>query len=310
MRVLVLDTDYTSYEKLLAELSLPLDVTASDDPAAVTHLAGECRAWLGAPDLIARLLPQVKAPDWVQSSWSGITPLLAPGLPRNYRLARAVDVFGQFIGEFVLSYLLAHERRLFERAALQQARQWNGREPGTLAGRHLLMVGCGNIGVAIGRFLEPFNMVLSGVARTPRHIPPFGDVRGLKDLARSVATADYVISLLPDTSETRDLYDAAMFASFKQGAVFMNVGRGPAVVDEDLVASLRNGHLGGAVLDVCRQEPLPADHPFWTTDNLILTGHTAGPSAPEGVTSLFATNLALHQAGQALRGQIDFNAEY
>ena len=133
---------------------------------------------------------------------------------------------------------------------------------------------------------------------------------GLDQLGRLVGEVDYVINLLPNTPDTHDLYDAALFKQFKPTGLFINVGRGVAVVDADLVDALKEGHLAGAVIDVCRQEPLPQRHPFWTAWGLLLTGHSSAPTSPPMMVELFVQNLRAYQAKQALRGEVDFERGY
>jgi phosphoglycerate dehydrogenase-like enzyme len=125
-----------------------------------------------------------------------------------------------------------------------------------------------------------------------------------------VGQADYVINLLPNTPHTQDLYNAALFAQFNPEALFVNAGRGVAVVDADLVEALKLGHLAGAVIDVCRQEPLPQQHPFWTAWGLLLTGHSAAPTSPSAMVGMFVENLRAYQAEQPLRGEVDFQRGY
>lgn len=119
-----------------------------------------------------------------------------------------------------------------------------------------------------------------------------------------------MINLLPNTPSTHDLYDAALFKQFKSTGLFINVGRGVAVVDADLVEALKEGHLAGAVIDVCRQEPLPQRHPFWTAWGLLLTGHSSAPTSPELMVELFVQNLRAYEAKEALRGEVDFERGY
>ena len=92
--------------------------------------------------------------------------------------------------------------------------------------------------------------------------------------------------------------------------MLINAGRGTAVVDEDLVAALASGGLAAAVIDVCREEPLPAGHPFWTATNLTLTGHSAAPTLPHLLVELFLANLQRYRAGVELQGLVDFARGY
>lgn len=310
MRVLIAEQDYSLYAQLLQQAAPELQVHTSGDSAQLAQLAADCPVWLGQPDLLATLLRQGHTPQWVQSTWAGITPLLAEGLGRDYRLSRAVGIFGQVMAEYVLTYMLGHEREVMARLVSQVERKWDNRTGQSLVGRKVLIVGAGDIGQTVAQFLQPFGVELYAIASSAREQAPFTEVATLNDLPRLVTQMDYVINLLPNTPETHDLYDAELFALFNPNAVFINAGRGVAVVDADLVEALRLGHLAGAIIDVCRQEPLPAKHPFWTAWGLLLTGHSSAPTSPPMMVQLFIDNLHAYQAGEPLRGEVDFERGY
>ncbi|UXH38873.1 D-2-hydroxyacid dehydrogenase [Pseudomonas promysalinigenes] len=310
MRVLIAEHDHARYTSLLRQVMPELQVLTSGDSAELARQAPDCPVWLGQPDLLASLLRQGHKPQWVQSTWAGITPLLAEGLPRDYRLSRAVGIFGQVMAEYMLTYMLGHEREVLSRLVSQVERRWDDRPGRTLEGRKALIVGTGDIGQRVAEFLVPFGVSLYGIASSAREQAPFIEVAGLADLPRMVGEVDYVLNLLPDTPATHDLYDAALLRCFKPTALFINAGRGAAVVDADLVEALKQGHLAGAVIDVCRQEPLPQRHPFWTAWGLLLTGHSSAPTSPGAMVRLFADNLQAYAQGQALRGEVDFARGY
>ena len=310
MRVLIAEHDHAVYAQLLSQQAPELQVLTSGDSAELANLAADCPVWLGQPDLLANLLRQGHAPQWMQSTWAGITPLLAKDLPTDYALTRAVGIFGQVMAEYVLCHLLTHERQLFAALASQVEQRWDNRLPRSLAGRKVLIVGTGDIGLSVAQFLAPFGIELLGIASRPRNLPPFRRVAGLDELPSLVGEADYLINLLPDTPATRDIYDAALFAACKPSALFINAGRGVAVVDQARVSALEQGQLAGAVIDVCREEPLPAGHPFWDAPRLLLTGHSSAPTDPRLLVQLFVDNLARWQAGHALRGHVDFVRGY
>ena len=310
MRVLIAEQDYSLYAQLLQQAAPELQVHTSGDSAQLAQLAADCPVWLGQPDLMATLLRQGHTPQWLQSTWAGITPLLAEGLGRDYRLSRAVGIFGQVMAEYVLTYMLGHEREVMARLVSQVERKWDNRTGQSLVGRKVLIVGAGDIGQTVAQFLQPFGVELFAIASSAREQAPFTEVATLSDLPRLVTQMDYVINLLPNTPETHDLYDAELFALFNPNAVFINAGRGVAVVDADLVEALRLGHLAGAIIDVCRQEPLPAKHPFWTAWGLLLTGHSSAPTSPPMMVQLFIDNLRAYQAGEPLRGEVDFARGY
>ncbi|GGK52131.1 Phosphoglycerate dehydrogenase [Pseudomonas koreensis] len=310
MRVLIAEHDHAVYARLLRQAAPELEVLTSGDSAELARQAADCPVWLGQPDLLATLLRQGHQPQWLQSTWAGITPLLADGLRRDYRLTRAVGIFGQVMAEYVLTYMLGHEREVLARLVSQVERKWDNRTGQSLVGRKVLIVGTGDIGQSVAQFLLPFGVELYGIASSAREQAPFVEVGAMADLPRLVGEVDYVVNLLPNTAHTHDIYDAALFKQFKPTGLFINVGRGVAVVDADLVEALKEGHLAGAVIDVCRQEPLPQRHPFWTAWGLLLTGHSSAPTSPALMVQLFVENLKAYQAGEALRGEVDFARGY
>lgn len=310
MRVMIAEHDHARYAELLRAAAPELEVLTSGDSAELARQASHCPVWLGQPDLLASLLRQGHKPGWVQSTWAGITPLLAQGLRRDYRLTRAVGIFGQVMAEYMLTYMLGHEREVLSRLVSQVERRWDDRPGRTLEGRKVLIVGTGDIGQRVAEFLQPFGVVLYGVASRARQQAPFVEVAELADLPRMVGQVDYVLNLLPDTPATHDLYDATLFRCFQPSALFVNAGRGAAVVDADLVEALKQGHLAGAVIDVCRQEPLPRQHPFWTAWGLLLTGHSSAPTSPAAMVRLFVENARAYATGQGLRGEVDFARGY
>src|SRR3990167_6334225 len=263
MRLLVADAAHGAYAELLTAAAADLQLCVSSDPAELAAWAASCPLWLGPPDLLVGLLRQGFKPDWLQSTWAGINPLLAADLPRDYRLSRASGIFGPLMAEYLLTYVLAHERHLLARLASQARQQ-----------------------------------------------VPFAQVVGLSQLAEQAAHADYLVNLLPDTPATTNMFDARLLAQLKPSALFIKAGRGAAVVDADLIAALEAGQLAGPVLDVCREEPLPLDHPFWSTPRLLLTGHSAAPTLPAPMVQLFLRNLQAYRAGQPLQGEVTFSRGY
>jgi phosphoglycerate dehydrogenase-like enzyme len=310
MRLLIAEQQYSAYAALLQQAEPTLELCVGSTLEQLSPHAASCELWLGQPDLLAELLRAGFTPRWLQSTWAGITPLLAAELPRDYCLTRAVGIFGQLMAEYLLTYMLAHERQLLERQASQQARHWDGRAAQGLAGRRVVLVGVGEIGSEVAQLFSAFKLQLFGVASRPREQAPFQSVQGLAQLQQLAAQADYLINLLPDTPTTHNLFDAQLFAQLPAHALFINAGRGAAVVDTDLVSALRSGALGAAVIDVCRQEPLPTSHAFWTAPRLMLTGHSAAATLPAPMVELFVHNLRALRAGTPLRGQVDFTRGY
>lgn len=134
MRVLIAEHDHARYAEILRAAAPELEVLTSGDSAELARQAPQCPVWLGQPDLLASLLRQGHKPGWMQSTWAGITPLLAEGLPRDYRLTRAVGIFGQVMAEYMLTYMLGHEREVLSRLVSQVERRWDDRPGGPWKG--------------------------------------------------------------------------------------------------------------------------------------------------------------------------------
>jgi phosphoglycerate dehydrogenase-like enzyme len=252
---------------------------------------------------VAALAPRLR---WVQGVGAGVSQLISAGLPTTrVRLTTAAGVNSVAIAEFVLARILQIAKRFPEIDRLQVSRVWQPSYGSQLAGRHLTVIGLGAIGRRVARLGRAFGMTVTGVRRSAVVGERDPDVDFLlgpsSGLDAAVGAADYVVAAVPETPENRDMFDAKFFAAMPAGAVFVNVGRGSAVVEDDLVAALSN-HLRAAALDVVRQEPLPADAPLWAVPNLLISPHSA--AAPDqhwnNVFALFADNLRRYLQGEPL----------
>lgn len=311
--ILIVDKRADHYAELIAG-ALPqarISVFASPEDSGLAQAAAESPVWLASASYAARALARgVTVPAWLQTTSAGVEPLFAPGLPRPQRASRAVDVFGQLMAEYVLTYLLAWRRHVFTWAGAQRQEVWEGPEPGSLRGLRIVMAGAGVIGQEVASLLAPFGVCVRGVARQARPVAGFDHIYAQADLLEAAAWAEVVINVLPETPETQDLFDARFFAAMPAGGLFINAGRGTAVQDMDLVHALESGHLGAAAIDVCRTEPLPAAHPFWRVPRLWLTGHSAAPTLPVLLAPLFLDNLQRWERGEPLRGELHFERGY
>ena len=260
---------------------------------------------LGAPDLVAEVLPRADDVTWVQSTWAGARPLVSALADRQDVVLTGVKgVFGPQMAEFVFGYLLGIHQRLLERAAAQQERRWATLPPRQLTGKLLGILGVGDIGGRIAATGRHFGMRVRGLTRS-------GVAEGVHESFapnEKLAFAnrlDVLVAVLPDTPETTGFVDAEMLEQLAPGAVFVNVGRGATVDEDALVRALRRGHPAWAVLDVFHEEPLPEDHPLWELDNAYLTFHTAALSTPEDIVPVFLENLRRWSEGAPLLYRMD-----
>lgn len=304
--VLLTDPDSAELLALIRQGHAGLPLRTRDDIDA--HV--ECDVWLGSPEHVIELLGRGLRPRWVQLTWAGVTPMLDPRVPRGYQLTRAGEVFGASMLEYVLHHMLAHAWKAADYPFAQSRFSWRPASSQRLSGKRVLIAGLGSIGAHIASGLNALGMRVSGIQRSPRTTANVELVGSLDDLIPLAAQADYVINVLPDTPRTHDLFDSAFFGALPANALFINIGRGNAVVDQALVHALEQGQLAGAVLDVFRKEPLPPSHQFWVTPNLVLTPHIAGPTDPVAMIDFFLRNLRKYQSGQPLDGQVGFERGY
>lgn len=263
----------------------------------------------GTPDMIASVIDDLPQVEWVQSMWAGVRPLL-DGPRSDYVLTGVKGVFGPLMAEYVAGYLLAHELRVVERWKRQRRHAWYERPSGTLRGKRAGIMGTGSIGCDIADMLVKLDLRVLGLNRSGRPCEPFERVFAAADLHTFLRELDYLITVLPDTPQTRHILDDAALNGLPPHALLVNVGRGSAVDTAALIDALENKRLGGAVLDVFEDEPLPADSPVWNAPGLIVTGHVAAPSLPDQITPIFLDNYERFCSGQPLRHRIDFERGY
>jgi phosphoglycerate dehydrogenase-like enzyme len=313
-RLLILARRASDYRRLVDAARLPdLEVTSTSDLAEATPRAADFDLVFGEPSLLRPLLPSLTALRWAQVTWAGVEPLLDPSLRRDYTLTNARGVFGGLMSEYVFGYLLAHERRLLEKHAAQLAGRWDPTPPGSLRGKQLGLLGVGTIGAALARTAKHFGMRVKGFTRTSEDSADV-DTYFHGSLAEKreafAGDLDYLVSIMPATGATRLVVDGALLAALPRRAVFVNPGRGGTVDEAALARALSDGTIAGAILDVFQQEPLPPDHVFWKTPNLLITAHTAALSFPEDITPVFVDNYQRLLRGEALRYQVDFERGY
>jgi phosphoglycerate dehydrogenase-like enzyme len=286
--------------------------------AAVTDRAFDVVAEL-APDTVdVRRLPDgldaaaFILPDWtdgealealprlgrlrVVQALSAGTDWIEARVPPWATLCNARGARDAAVAEWVVGALLGDAYGQF---AAARSRRWSDAVPRELQGATVLIVGFGSIGREVERHLEPFGVTVIGVARHARD-----GVHSVAELPYLVGQADAVVVLAPLTSETTGLVDAALLGRMRDGALFVNAGRGGVVDTAALVAELRSGRLR-AVLDVVDPEPLPDEHPLWDLA-LAITPHNAGDSvaADERAVRFGAEQLVRFARGEPLRNVV------
>lgn len=259
--------------------------------------------------LVRKLGDRVSHLEWIHAASAGVDAILTPEVVSSpCVVTNARGVFERPIAEWCMGVLLAFAKDLPRTLELQRARTWHHRETRPVAGRHLLVVGAGAIGSEIGRLGAAMGLDPRGLASTERDgHPVFGHLYGADDLHTQLAWADDVVISTPLTDATRGMFDKAAFTALRPGATLVNIGRGPVVDEGALLDALRDGTVSAAALDVFDQEPLPADHPFWGMDQVIVSPHMSGDDQGwvEALGRQFTENFSRWRRGEPLHNVID-----
>lgn len=310
-RLLILTTDADDYSSLLRDSHLHdleiLSCSRAEDAREIVH---NCTIVLGEPAMVATVLGHASSLRWVQSTFAGIEPLCEKGLRRDYILTGVKGIFGPLMSEYVFAYVLALERHLFETRENQQNKSWVDMPFRTLRILTMGVCGLGSVGERIAKTAAHFGMRVLGFKRAPASCPYVEKVYTGSSLGEFLESLDYLVLALPRTPDTNRLIDSAALSKMKPSAVLINVGRGNAIVESDLVNALRDGTIRAAVLDVFEHEPLPPDSPLWELPNAFITPHNSAPSFPEDIVQVFCDNYRRFLENQPLHYVVDFERGY
>ena len=291
-------------------------VTVAERVSEAFAIAPRCEVVLGV--MPPKLFDVCKALRWVHATASGVDGFLYSAFrDSDVVLTGEKGLVGGHLADHGFGLLLAFTRRIAAAIRLGPA-AWEVREDMRrqeieLEGLVMGMVGFGGTGRAMARRAVAFGMHCLAVDEMPGPGVD-GDVEVWPStrLHEMLGSADVVAICCPLTEATRALFDDAAFAAMKPGAILVNVTRGEVVDGEALVRALESGRLGGAALDVTPLEPLPADHPLWRFENVVMTPHTAGASQHRARRNLerFCENLRRYRSGEDLLGVVDKQAGF
>jgi glyoxylate/hydroxypyruvate reductase A len=268
------------WRSLLAAEMPDLDVRVWPDAGDAADI--DVAAVAGIPRGKLKEFPNLRL---IVSLTAGVDMLIGdPELP-NVPLVRAADADGDaMIDEFALLHVLRHHRDLPTLALAQQRNEWLRLKPKHTHERPVGVMGLGAIGLSVARTLAKYGFDVAGWVRSPRTVEGITIFHGREQLPAFLKRSEIVVNVLPLTSETREILNAATFAQMPKDAAVINIGRGPHVNEADLMAALDSGHLGSATLDVFPVEPLPGDSPLWRHPKITVTPHVS--------RRIFPSNLA------------------
>jgi len=261
---------------------------------------------------------RAKKVQWIHSLSAGVEKILIPELVESpVPLTNARGVFKRSLAEFVvlgMLYFYKHVRRLVES---QRKHQWDDFLVDWLPGKIMGVVGYGEIGRQCAILAKALGVKIYATRRKPElsaDDPILDRVFPANELPQMLKEVDVVVAAAPLTPETRHMLGEPEFRMMKPSAIVMNVGRGPVIDEGALVQALREKRVAGAALDVFEHEPLPADHPFWEMENVLISPHctdrTREPDWLDLSAQCFVENFRRYTKGEPLTNVVDKKAGY
>ena len=303
-------TFYEGWPEKLKAMIPDIEVQVSNSAEEALSYIEEADATFG--NVVPELFDRAKKLRWIGG------PMAGP--PAGYYHQALIDsdvlvtnsrgLFGDFIAAHIMAFVLAFARRLHEYFPLQLQRTWRpGARNTYLPEATAVLVGVGGIGSETARLCAEFGITVIGVDARQTEAPPgVAELHPPEALPDVLHRGDFVIVTVPETPETQGMFNADVFRAMKPSAYFINIGRGATVVLDDLKKALDEGEIAGAGLDVFQIEPLPSDHPLWTTPGVLITPHVAALDEPyltDRRMELFMDNSVRFNEGRALRNVVD-----
>jgi phosphoglycerate dehydrogenase-like enzyme len=259
------------------------------------------------------LLPAMPKLRWAQAMTAGVEGWIGlPDLPENLALTCARGTHRESMPENIIGALFYVAKPYAAAVENQKHSRWVQIVPQPLTGKTLGILGLGAIGQEVARIAAVLGMRVIGTRRRPEPMADVAEVLPADRTPEVLAQSDFLLLLLPATQQTTNFINAERLGMMKSSAWLLNFGRGHLIQDDDLIDAVKAKKIAGAVLDVYRQEPLPAEHPFWTTEGIIVLPHIGGPHPQRDriVARLFVDNLGRFLDGKPLKEVVDRKAGY
>lgn len=285
--------------------SYALDQKVPDDIAARAEMLVGWR-----PGSYLKQMPRLRA---VQAMTAGVEAWLAsPELRPDITLCCARGTHRESMPDNILGAIFHLTKPYMQCVLSQRESKWERRQSVPLKGKTLGILGLGAIGQELARKAEALELRVIGTKRRVEPLPHVAKVYPQEATDEVLAASDFVLLLLPATPDTENFINAKRLAAMKPTAWLLNFARGALIVDDDLIAAVKAKTIAGAVLDVFREEPLPATHPFWKTEGILVLPHIGGghPRRNEAVAALFIENARRFLAGEKLNAAVDRSAGY
>jgi phosphoglycerate dehydrogenase-like enzyme len=315
LKLLVIANPTARYLRLLERIDEPIDIQAGNDLEFLKAHAANADVLLNAGpegNLLQLAFPLAKKVQWVHTLSAGVDKVLFPELIESQvPLTNGRGAFKDGLAEFAIAAMLFFAKDLRRLVHSQDAGRWDPFDVVFLRGQVLGIVGYGEIGRESARLARALGMQVIATNRRGANTDD-AQVYPLEKLREMLSVCDYVLIATPLTPETRGMICASELAAMKSSAVIINVGRGPVIVEQALIAALEQKRIRGAALDVFDKEPLPEGHPFYRLDNVLLSPHSADHTVgwEQLAMQLFLENFERFRNGQPLTNVVNKKAGY
>lgn len=242
---------------------------------------------------------------------AGVDALLQLQLPSQLLVVRLDDAgMSVQMAEYVCHAVIRHFRELDAYEADTQAGRWSFRKPRLRADFPVGVMGLGVLGQRVAQALQVFDFPVNGFSRSPKDLPGVRCFSGPEGLADFLAATRVLVNLMPLTPETENMLNSHSLSQLQPGGYVINVARGKHLVEQDLLDLIDQGHLAGAMLDVFRTEPLPAEHAFWKHPKITLTPHTSARTLRDESLAQIVGKIKALQRGDPINGIVDHRRGY
>jgi phosphoglycerate dehydrogenase-like enzyme len=318
--VLVLADPTEPQLAMLSELPEKTGVAVGNSLEAFERAAPDADVifnWSGSRPLLRDVFLIAPKVRWVHSRAAGLDNQLFPELvDSTVPLTNGTGVFSPSLGEFALAAILYFAKDFRRMIRNQMAGRWEQFDITEISGQTVGIVGYGDIGRAVATRVRAMGMHVFAVKRhalLPNAVDPLVEQVYLPEQrVEMISRCDYIVMAAPLTPETRGMIGDAEFAAMKPSAVVINVGRGPVIDEDAMLKALTGGHIKGAGLDVFTHEPLPAGHPFYGMENVLLSPHCADHTADwlDQAMRFFLENFERFRKGEPLKNVVDKKLGY
>ena len=319
MRIVISEDNNSLYQSKLLALDSSMEIIAlnpldssSPDWEAIPESDAlfMCYQFLFAardnPNIHSSLLSLSKRMKFIQSGFAGMdAPILQDVLKiENIQIANASSVYAIPIAHYVFSQILRWNKRIDQHIEFQQSKHWAPiAGDGELTDKTLVILGYGGIGKQVAKLGKAFGMRVTGIKRNPADDEYADEVLGLDQLEALLPLTDYLVLALPDSTETRDIVNADFLKKLNNSAMLINVGRGSAIIEQDLAKALNSEEISAAALDTTKNEPLENSSLLWTAKNCFISAHDSAHSLKSLIRAfeLFFQNIKNIQNGQPIK---------